>query len=154
MKRIILILAFFFSFSQASGTYDRFFYTDTQEKFSLFFLNTATSNEFVSIGLSTNDYNSIANLRPFASATPAQISSSLATVSNNSNITGNDMKRLREYSHRVIIPDQNTTMTDYNRLGIKQFDFNFLMGFVGAMFGFVFLFFTVFLAVNLGRNNN
>jgi hypothetical protein len=138
MKKIIILLFSLCNFLFSSGTYDSFNFTDEEEKYSVFFCNTATSAEITAIGLSTSDYTAIAGLRPLPSDTPSNISSSLSSVANNSNITGNDMKRIREWSYRVVIPDHNATMTAYTALGVKQSDQNYLMALCGLLIGFLF----------------
>lgn len=151
MKRIIFLLALFFSLSNAAGTYDTFAFTDEEEKYSLFFCNTATSTEMTNTGLAAADYTAISGLRPFANSTPALISSSLLSIANNANITANDMKRIRERSYTMIIPDHNDSMTQYNALGIQVFQFNFLMSLMGALIGFAFAFFLIYGILNIGK---
>ena len=91
-------------------------------------------------------------LRPFPSDTPAQISSSLNTISINSNISGPDMKRIREASYRIDIPD-HSKFTDINSsLGIKQSDINYLSALSGLLIGFAFAFFLIYSIVNISRN--
>lgn len=142
MKRIFFLLALLFNLSNAAGTYDTYFFTDTEEKYSLFWLNYHTSADFTAAGLASADATAIISLRPITL---------LLNVANNTNITGTDMLRIREASHRISIPDQNTTMTDYNALGIKVFDFNFLMALMGGLIGFAFAFFLVYSILNIGK---
>ena len=131
MKKIIIALFSLFALSHASGTYDGYFFTDTEEKYALFFCNYYTSSDIVANGLASNDATNILSNRPI---------SALLTVSNISTISGTDMERIREISHIVSIPDQNTTMTSYNALGVKVSDFNYLMALCGLLIGFIFAF--------------
>lgn len=152
MKKTILLLSLLFNLSFASGTYDTFYFTDEEEKYTLFFCNTATSTEFTNAGLAASDYSSLSALRPFASDTPAHISSSLVTIANNTNITGNDMKRLREWSYRMDIPDHSKYSDINTSLGIKQSDVNYLSALVGLLISFAFAFFLIYTIVNISRN--
>ncbi|MDP3465345.1 MAG: hypothetical protein Q8R86_06200 [Sulfuricurvum sp.] len=151
MKKIIFTFFSLFALSYGAGTYDTFVFTDTEEKYSLFFCNTATSAEMVAIGLASADYTAISGLRPLLNSTSSQISSSLLSVANNTNLTGNDMKRIRERSYTISIPDQNTTMTSYNALGIKVSDFNYLMALTGLLIGFIFAFALISSIQNIAR---
>ncbi len=131
MKKIIISLFSLFALSHASGTYDTYTFTDTEERYALFFVNYYTAGDIQSIGLNSTDSTNILNLRPITS---------LLDVANLSSTTGTDMKRIREVSHLVSIPDQNTTMTSYNALGVKVSDFNYLMALCGLLIGFIFAF--------------
>lgn len=150
MKKIILLSSLFFSLSFGAGTYDGFSFTDEEEKYALFFVNYYSSTDFTKIGLATADYTALAGLRPFANSTPAQISNSLLTIANNSNIASTDMKRLREVSHTISIPDH---LQDINTsLGIKQSDANYLSALVGLLIGFAFAYFLIYTITNISRN--
>jgi hypothetical protein len=142
MKKIFFLLFSLFTLSNAAGTYDSYAFTDTEEKYALFFVNYYTSADFTAIGLSSSDASAIIGLRPI---------SLLSNVANNSNITGTDMLRIREASHRVSIPDQNDSMTQYNALGVRVFDFNFLMALMGALIGFAFAFFLIYSILKIGK---
>lgn len=142
MKKIIAIL-FSLSALYGAGTYDGYAFTDTEEKYALHWLNYYTSADFTATGLASADATAIIGLRPITS---------LLSVSNNTNITGTDMLRIREASHRISIPDQNTTMTAYTPLGIKQFDQNYLMALAGLLIGFGFAFFLIYSILNISRN--
>lgn len=131
MKKIIIALFSLFALSHGAGVYDTYSFTDTEEKYALFFCNYYTSSDIVATGLASNDATNIINLRPI---------SSLLNVSNISTVSGTDMERIREISHIVAIPDQNITMTSYNALGVKVSDFNYLMALCGLLIGFIFAF--------------
>lgn len=152
MKKIISLLSLFFSLSHASGTYDGFFFTDEEEKYALFFVNYSFSADFTKIGLATADYTALSGLRPYANSTPVQISNSLASIALNSNITGNDMKRLREVSYTVITPDHSKYSDINTSLGIKQSDANYLSALVGLLIGFAFAYFLIYTIINISRN--
>jgi hypothetical protein len=142
MKKIFFLLFSLFTLSNAAGTYDSYAFTDTEEKYALFFVNYYTSADITAIGLTSTDASAIIGMRPI---------SLLSSVANNVNIAGTDMLRIREASHRISIPDQNDTMTQYNALGIRVFDFNFLMAFIGALIGFAFAFFLIYSILNIGK---
>lgn len=140
MKRFLLLIPLLFSLSNAAGTYDGYTFTDTEEKYSVFWLNNYTTADLTATGLATADASAIYALRPLANSTPAQISSSLLSVANNTNITGTDMLRIREASHRIVIPPQSP-FDDYNStLGITVNEQNYLYGFTGLIVGAGFYF--------------
>lgn len=131
MKRFLLLISLLFSLSNAAGTYDGYAYTDTEEKYAIHWLNYYPSADIVAMGLTTTDATAIIGLRPI---------SSLLTVANNTNISGADMLRVREASHRITIPPQ-APFDDYNStLGITVRDQNFLYGLTGLIVGSGFYF--------------
>ncbi|OHD86353.1 MAG: hypothetical protein A3I60_00400 [Sulfuricurvum sp. RIFCSPLOWO2_02_FULL_43_45] len=141
MKKIIFILFSFCSFAFSAGTYDGYAFTDEEEKYSLHFVNTSLSTEMTGIGLTTTDSTAILGLRPITS---------LTTVASNTNITGRDMLLIRSRSYAVEIPD-HSVYNEYTALGIKQYEFNFLMALMGSFVGFTFVFFFVYVVVNISR---
>lgn len=138
MKRSLLLLAILFNLSNASGTYDTYFFNDTEEKYSLHFVNTALSTEMTGIGLASADATAILGLRPITS---------LATVASNSNITGRDMLLIRSASYDVVIPDQSIYSEMNTTLGITNHEANFLYGITGLIVGFGFMFGFLYLIV-------
>jgi hypothetical protein len=152
MKKILFLLSLLFSLSFASGTYDGFSFTDSEEKYTIFFANTATSAEITAIGLSTSDYTAIAGMRPLADNNISSLDSSCNQIASNSNITGNDMKRLREWSYRMVIPDHSGYCDINTSLGIPQCQINYLSALFGLLIGFAFLFFLIFTVVDISRN--
>jgi hypothetical protein len=152
MKKILFLMSLLFSFSFASGTYDGFDFTDTEEKYTVFFANTATSSEITSIGLSNADYNAIASMRPLPDNNISSLDDSCSKIASNSNITGNDMKRLREWSYRVVIPDHSSYSDINTSLGIPQSQINYLSALSGLLIGFAFAFFLIYSVVNISRN--
>lgn len=135
MKRFLLLVSLIFNLSYGAGTYDTYSFTDTEEKYAVFWLNNYPTADLTAVGLTATDATAIYGLRPLANSTPAQISSSLLSVANNTNITGTDMLRIREASHRITIPPQSP-FDDYNStLGITVRDQNFLYGFTGLIVG-------------------
>lgn len=144
MKRIFFLFALSFSLLNAAGTYDGYAFSDEEELYSLHFVNTSLSTEMTGIGLSAADSTAILGLRPITA---------LSGVASNANITGRDMVLIRSRSYAVEIPDHNTSMTEYNALGIKVFDFNFLMALTGLFVGFVFLFFLVYTTIDISRGS-
>lgn len=141
MKKIIFILFSFCSLLFSAGTYDGYAFTDEEEKYSLYFVNTSLTTEMTGIGLTSTDATAIIGLRPI---------SSLTTVASNSNITGRDMVLIRSRSYAVEIPD-HSIYNEYTALGIKQYEFNFLMALMGSFIGFTFVFFLVYTVINISR---
>lgn len=141
MKKIIFVLFSFCSLAFSAGTYDGYTFTDEEEKYSLHFLNTALTAEITGLSLTTTDATAIQGLRPITS---------LATVASNSNISGRDMLQIRSRSYAVDIPD-HSIYNNYTPLGIKQYEFNFLMALMGSLIGFSFVFFLVYTVVNISR---
>lgn len=141
MKKIIFTLFSFCSFLFSAGTYDSYVFTDVEEKYALHFVNTALTTEITGSGLSTADSTAILGLRPITS---------LTIVASNANITGRDMLLIRSRSYAVEIPD-HSVYNQYTALGIKQYDYNFLMALLGTLFGFVFVYFMVYTIVNISR---
>lgn len=131
MKSLLLALSLSFSLSYAAGTYDTYYFTDTQEKYSLHFLNTATTAELTGSPLATADASAIQGLRPITS---------LATVAANSNIAGKDMLYIREQSAKITIPDQSGYSDINASLGITIEHQNFLYGLTGLIVGMGFYF--------------
>lgn len=141
MKKIIFTLFSFCSLAFSAGTYDGYAFTDEEEKYSLHFVNTAIATDLSGIGLTTTDATAIQGLRPITS---------LTTVASNTNITGRDMLLIRSRSYAVEIPD-HSIYNEYTALGIKQYEFNFLMALMGSFVGFTFVFFLVYVVVNISR---
>lgn len=141
MKKIIFTLFSFCSLLFSAGTYDTYAFTDEEEKYSLHFVNTALSTEMTGIGLTATDSTAILGLRPITS---------LTTVASNTNITGRDMLLIRSRSYAVEIPD-HSVYNEYTALGIKQYEYNFFMAFLGSLFGFSFVFFLIYNVVNISR---
>lgn len=141
MKKIIFTLFSFCSLLFSVGTYDSYTFTDEEEKYALHFLNTALTTEITGSGLSTADSTAILGLRPITS---------LTTVASNANITGRDMLFIRSRSYAVDIPD-HSVYNQYTALGIKQYEYNFFMAFLGSLFGFTFVFFLIYNVVNISR---
>lgn len=126
MIRFLLTITLFFSLSNAVGTYDTYYFSDTQEKYSLFFLNTSLSTDMTGIGLAVADSTAILGLRPITS---------LSTVAANANITGRDMLLIRERSASISIPDQSIYSDMNTTLGITNHEANFLFGLTGLIVG-------------------
>lgn len=115
-----------FSLSYAAGTYDTYYFTDEEEKYSLHFVNTSLSTEMTGIGLTSTDATAILGLRPITS---------LATVAANTNITGRDMLLIRSASYNVTIPPHSYIYDVNDSLGITVEDQNFLYGLTGLIVG-------------------
>lgn len=138
MFRALLLLLFIFSLSNAAGTYDTYYFDDTQEKYSLHFVNTALSTELTGSGLAFADATAIIGLRPITS---------LATVAANANVTGKDMLYIRERSAAISIPDQSIYSDMNTSLGITNQQANFLYGLTGLIVGMGFMFGFLYLIV-------
>lgn len=137
-RKLLLTTFLLFSLSYAAGTYDGYYFDDTQEKYSIHFLNTALSTDITGLGLSSTDATAIRSLRPITS---------LATVASNTNITGTDMLLIREYSAAITIPDQSVYSDMNLSLGMRTSDANFLYGLTGLFVGFGFMFGFLYLIV-------
>lgn len=132
--KLLLTTSLLFSLSNAAGTYDGYVFDDTQEKYSIHFLNTALSTDITGLGLSSTDATAIRSLRPITS---------LSTVASNSNITGKDMLQIREHSAAITIPDQSP-FSEYNeQLGLTANQINFIFALAGLFTGMVFFFFSI-----------
>lgn len=138
MFRSLFLLSFIFSLSNAAGTYDTYYFDDTQEKYSLHFVNTALSTELTGSGLASADATAIIGLRPITS---------LATVAANANVTGKDMLYIRERSAAISIPDQSIYSDMNTSLGITNQEANFLYGLTGLIVGMGFMFGFLYLIV-------
>lgn len=137
MIRSLFLISFFVSLSNAAGTYDAYYFDDTQEKYSLHFVNTALTTELTGSGLASADATAIIGLRPITS---------LATVAANANVTGKDMLYIRERSAAISIPDQSIYSDMNTSLGITNREKNFLSSLSGVLFGFTFMFVSVLIA--------
>lgn len=137
MIRSLFLISFFVSLSNAAGTYDSYYFDDTQEKYSLHFVNTALTTELTGSGLASADATVIIGLRPITS---------LATVAANANVTGKDMLYIRERSAAISIPDQSIYSDMNTSLGITNREKNFLSSLSGVLFGFTFMFASVLIA--------
>lgn len=141
MKKIFFLLFSFYNLAFSAGTYDGYSFTDEEEIYSLHFVNTALTTEMTGIGLASADSTAILGLRPITA---------LSTVASNTNITGKDMLYIRSRSYAVDIPD-HSIYNQYTALGIKQYEFNFLMALMGSFIGFSFVFFLIYSVVNISR---
>lgn len=137
MIRSLFLISFFVSLSNAAGTYDAYYFDDTQVKYSLHFVNTALTTELTGSGLASADATAIIGLRPITS---------LATVAANANVTGKDMLYIRERSAAISIPDQSIYSDMNTSLGITNREKNFLSSLSGVLFGFTFMFVSVLIA--------
>ncbi len=138
MIKSFLFLSLSINLLFASGTYDGYAFTDEEEKYSLHFVNTSLSTEMTGIGLASADATAILGLRPITT---------LATVANNTNITGRDMLLIRSASYNVSIPSHSYIYDVNDSLGITNRDKNFLSSLSGVLFGFTFLFASVLLSI-------
>lgn len=144
MKRILLFVALFFSFSHgATVTFKTVTFTDQEQNQTSVVLNYSSYIDFINLGFSGTSAGYILNCRNILTPT-------LTCVSNSGLVTS-DLMRLREYSYLIKLPDQNTSMTQYNSLGIQVFQFNFLMALMGGLIGFAFAFFLVYAILNIGK---
>lgn len=138
MIRSLFFISVLLSLSNAAGTYDTYYFDDTQEKYSLHFVNTALSTELTGSGLASADATAIIGLRPITS---------LATVAANANVTGKDMLYIRERSAAISIPDQSIYSDMNTSLGITNQQANFLYGLTGLIVGMGFMFGFLYLIV-------
>lgn len=143
MKKLVLSLFSLSALLYSAGTYDTYVFTDDEEIYSLHFVNTALSTEISSIGLTTTDATAIIGLRPITT---------LLTVANNTNITGRDMLLIRSRSYAVDIPDHSVYNAYHASLGIKIYDYNFLMALMGVLMGFLFAFGLIYSILNISRH--
>jgi hypothetical protein len=137
MNRLLLLIPFVLSLSHASGTYDGYFFDDTQEKYSLHFVNSALTFEMTGAGLDQDSAMAILDLRPITS---------LSMVESNVYIDGKDMLYIRQRSAAVTIPDQSIYSDMNTTLGITNRDKNFFSALSGTLFGFSFLIVSLFIA--------
>lgn len=137
MIRSLFFISVLLSLSNAAGVYDTYFFDDTQEKYSLHFVNTALTADMTGCGLASADATAIIGLRPITS---------LATVAANTNITAKDMLYIRERSAAISIPDQSIYSDMNISLGITNREKNFLSSLSGVLFGFTFMFASVLIA--------
>lgn len=143
MKKLVLSLFSLSALLYSAGTYDTYLFTDEEEIYSLHFLNTALSTDITGIGLASADATAILGLRPIVS---------LATVANNTNITGRDMVLIRSRSYAVDIPDHSFYNDYHTSLGIKIYDYNFLMALMGVLMGSLFAFGLIYSILNISRH--
>ncbi len=139
--KIITTLLTFCVLLFSAGTYDGYSFTDEEEKYSLFFVNTALTTDMTGIGLASADATAILGLRPITS---------LSTVASNTNITGKDMLYIRSRSYAVDIPD-HSEYNQYTALGIKQYDHNFLIALIASLIGFAFAVLLTYAVLNISR---
>lgn len=144
MKRILLLVALFFSFSHgATVTFKTVTFTDQEQNQTSVVLNYSSYQDFINLGYTATKVGYVTTCRN--SLTPT------LTCVSNAGLATADLMRLREYSYLVKLPDQNTSMTQYNALGIQVFQFNFLMALMGGLIGFAFAFFLVYSILNIGK---
>jgi len=141
MKVLVLIFALF-SFAFSSGTYGGYFFTDSEEKYSLFFVNFYPQSDLVNIGLAPDDVSSILLGRSFPT---------LTDVTNIPSLSSSDLLRIREMSHLVVIPDQSGASDINATFGVHQYEINYLHLFVGILVGFLFALGMILTAIQIGR---
>ncbi len=140
MKRILVLIAFSFSLSYAAITIKGVVFSDFDENATTYLISYYPQITFADLGLSTTLQAGIMSCRN--SETPT-----LNCLKNNGFVKA-DFLRLREQSHLI---DWSLAT---NELGINQRDFNFMTSLSGVLFGFVFLFFMIFTAVNISSKRH
>lgn len=137
MKRIFLLLALFFSVSHAAITLKTVAFTNQEENASTYLISYYPYSTFTNMNFSATQAGYVMTCRD--NATPT------LTCVSNAGLTTALLKRIKEQSYLI---DWSLVT---NSLGINQRDYSSLMGLMGAMFGFSFLFFLVYLSMNIAR---
>ena len=124
MIRFLLLIAFAFSLSNASGTYGGFLFNDYEENASLYLVNYYPKQHFVDIGFSTTYAQNLIAYRPY---------SSLSQLGGLGGYQAAYFGYLRSDSHLI---DWNV-YTD--QFGMTLHQTNFLYGLTGLLVGFGFM---------------
>lgn len=136
-----LLLSFFSSVVYADTiSVNGVSFSDSEQNQTLLILSYSSYQDFINLSISQPNVYNLLNCRDNET-----IGFSCASAF----LTSSDFRRIREYSH-VIDFDNNITMRSYTPLGIRQRDFNFLMGLMGAFVGFAILLFFLYTLINVG----
>lgn len=131
MKKIIFMFLSFYTLSFASITIKGVTFTDYEQNASTYIVSYFPRQFFVDLGYTTTKVSYVLTCRN-------EDDSTLTCVSNKG-LSSTDLLRIRESSYLV---DWSLVT---NVIGINQRDYMSLMGLLGALFGFAFLFFMVFI---------
>lgn len=140
MKKILFLFLSFCAFANASITLKSVSFTDQEENASTYLISYYPYSTFTGLGFTDTQANYIMTCRN--SLTPT------LTCVSNAGLTTATLMRIREQSYLI---DWSLVT---NSLGINQRDYSSLMGLMGAMFGFAFVFFLIYIAVDLARGRN
>jgi len=142
MFRFFLLFSFFYNLSNADTiTVNGVDFTDQEQNQTMVVLSYSSYQDFLNLSISQASGLVLLNCRD-----TNQIGLTCA-----SSLSSSELRRIREYSYLVTLPDQNITMNSYNSLGIKVYEFNFLNALMGALIGFAILLFFLYTITNISR---
>lgn len=139
MKKMLFIFLSFCAFAHAAITLQTVSFTDQEENASTYLITYHPYVTFTNLGFTPTQTDYIMMCRN--SLTPT-----LSCVSNGLSVSS--LMRIKEQSYLI---DWSLVT---NSLGINQRDYASIMALMGALFGFVFVFFLVYIAVDLARGRN
>jgi hypothetical protein len=142
MFRFLLFFSLLYNLSNADMiTVNGVDFTDQEQNQTFVVLSYSSYQDFLNLSLSQTSVLSLMNCRD-----TNQIGFTCA-----SSLSSSELRRIREYSYLVTLPDQNITMNSYNPLGIKVYEFNFLNALMGGLIGFSVLLFFLYTITNISR---
>lgn len=140
MKKIFFLFLSFCAFVNAAITLKTVTFNDQEQNASTYLISYYPNVTFTNLGFTATQAGYVMTCRN--SLTPT-----LSCVSN-AGLTTATLMRIREQSYLI---DWSLVT---NSLGINQRDYNSIMGLIGAMFGFAFVFFLLYIVVDLARGRN
>jgi len=142
MLRFLLLFSLLYNFSNADTiTVNGVDFTDQEQNQTMVVLSYSSYQDFLNLSVSQTSALSLLSCRD-----TNQIGLICA-----SSLSSSELRRIREYSYLVTLPDQNVSMNTYTPLGIKQYEFNFINALMGGLIGFSVLLFFLYTITNISR---
>jgi hypothetical protein len=140
MKKILFLFLSFCAFANAAITLKTVVFNDQEQNASTYLITYYPYQDFINLGFTATQAGYVMTCRNSLNPT--------LTCVSNAGLTTATLMRIREQSYLI---DWSLVT---NSLGINQRDFNSIMALMGALFGFSFVFFLIYIVVDLARGRN